>query len=548
LIEETDANNSLTEVSSFEELESKMTDKELLKLKFARKLAVAVSENQEMRSFLKREALEMINNDYDVFYPVVKDKSIKGSDLKSSADPSSFRNVLLQYFDSESELIEIEQQLPLLTIFVPALPENSFSAQNWNTVDVTQNPVVAVRLSTSNDVPMIDNTHDHEYVLESDLIPAYPVIVVKDNERIQLNNGNSINSQKNSNPCHTNSLIAANPSFSYIDNNFDPCVTYSGGGSNGGASNHTPCDPRFPSVPGRDTTVDQYLTDAYNVFNGAITNPWHRDNIYYQLTPSQTEGAFVGGRFAEAVTYFQLAGHAPSLFSTMSDQTAATGDNDPVNANHNWDHDQRNRTPWTDGFFEMEVIVIDNSKTRNLVSTPRLFSARPEQLFEYGQETVVRQRGAWPITWQRTYWRPIITGFKGMDLMSNELGSQNVRINPWDLQNYSNNWTYKFSEIDNTVEVTDVTTASRKYNQNFEYNASLDDVVKVGLKYGASLEESITNSRSSKFTEGSDRIGEFDVAFYDRMLNLNPCDGKLYPRLYSTSQLQVEIRPVQVEF
>ncbi|QJP34051.1 hypothetical protein F0365_06345 [Nonlabens sp. Ci31] len=196
MIEETDANNSLTEVSSFEELESKMTDKELLKLKFARKLAVAVSENQEMRSFLKREALEMINNDYDVFYPVVKDKSIKGSDLKSSADPSSFRNVLLQYFDSESELIEIEQQLPLLTIFVPALPENSFSAQNWNTADVTQNPVVAVRLSTSNDVPMIDNTHDHEYVLESDLIPAYPVIVVKDNERIQLNNGNSINSQK----------------------------------------------------------------------------------------------------------------------------------------------------------------------------------------------------------------------------------------------------------------------------------------------------------------------------------------------------------------
>ncbi|WP_298951931.1 hypothetical protein [uncultured Nonlabens sp.] len=55
-------------------------------------------------------------------------------------------------------------------------------------------------------------------------------------------------------------------------------------------------------------------------------------------------------------------------------------------------------------------------------------------------------------------------------------------------------------------------------------------------------------SRSYKYTEGSDFIGEFDVAFYDRMIHLNPCDNKLYLRLYSPSQLEIEIRPVQVEF
>jgi hypothetical protein len=67
------------------------------------------------------------------------------------------------------------------------LPENSFSAETWNTANEEENPVVAVRLSTSNDVPMIDNFNNQEYVVESELIPAYPVIVVKDNERIAFN-------------------------------------------------------------------------------------------------------------------------------------------------------------------------------------------------------------------------------------------------------------------------------------------------------------------------------------------------------------------------
>jgi hypothetical protein len=164
-----------------------MTYKEKLKLKFARKLSMAVSNHQEVRSFLKRQALEMINNDYDVFYPVVKDLSIYGNNQKSASGGVTLRSTLLPYFEDESELIEIEQQLPLLTIFVPSLPENSFSAETWNTANEEENPVVAVRLSTSNDVPMIDNFNNQEYVVESELIPAYPVIVVKDNERIAFN-------------------------------------------------------------------------------------------------------------------------------------------------------------------------------------------------------------------------------------------------------------------------------------------------------------------------------------------------------------------------
>jgi hypothetical protein len=537
-------------VSTFAELESKMSNKERLKVKFARKLALAVSENQDLRLFLKTEALKMINNDYDVFYPVIKDKSILGDDSKSSSNPSSFRNTLLPYFENESELNEIEQQLPLLTIFVPELPENSFSAAMWDTINPASNPVVAIRLSSSNDIPVIDIFHGEDYVIESDLIPSYPVIVIKDNERIQVNNGNSAAKNLIDNPC-SQELSPLNLEFT--DNNFNPCITYSGGGggSPSGPSGPAPCNAGFEPLPGRDSTVDQFLINSYNAFNGAtITNPWHRDNIYYNLTATQPNGAFVGGRYVEAVTYFRINGDAKNAFSTISDQTGETGDRDPVLANHDWDHDQRNRTPWTDGFFEIEVTVTDNSKTRTVVTTPRYFNAKPEELFEYRQETVTRRRGWGPVRWDRTYWRPIITATKGMDLLTTELGAQKVRINAWDLQQYSNSWDYQFSEVDNTVELTGTTVASRKYNQNFEYTASgsVTEMIKVGYKLGASFEQSTSESRSFKYTEKSDFIGAFEVPFSDRILIFNSCDNKLYPRLYDTSRVQVEIRPVQVEF
>ena len=42
-------------------------------LKFAKLLSQAASSNVEVRSFLKKEALAQFDNDYDIFYPMIKD-------------------------------------------------------------------------------------------------------------------------------------------------------------------------------------------------------------------------------------------------------------------------------------------------------------------------------------------------------------------------------------------------------------------------------------------------------------------------------------------
>ncbi len=77
---------------------------------FASVLSKAVHENKDLRLFIKEQALEQFDKDYDVFYPFVKDKVV--------ADGKTFRDIILQY-STPSELGQIEQKYPMLNILVP---------------------------------------------------------------------------------------------------------------------------------------------------------------------------------------------------------------------------------------------------------------------------------------------------------------------------------------------------------------------------------------------------------------------------------------------
>ena len=65
-------------------------------LKFAKLLSQAASGSIEVRNFLKKEALVQFDNDYDIFYPLIKDKKVSGN--------QSFRDILLSYCKEENEL------------------------------------------------------------------------------------------------------------------------------------------------------------------------------------------------------------------------------------------------------------------------------------------------------------------------------------------------------------------------------------------------------------------------------------------------------------
>jgi hypothetical protein len=303
---------------------------------------------------------------------------------------------------------------------------------------------------------------------------------------------------------------------------------------------------KFPILDGRNTTVAPFLTTAHNTFDGIIASPWQRDNIYYRLTPTQTTNSFVGGKYREAITYFQLAGDPNTVFSVLATQQNGANP-DPQYTNQDWSRNKR--APWTDGNFEIGISITDNSKLRPSVNTALVFDAKADDLFTYTHQSVTRRRG-FLITWPRTYYKPIITGFKGMSFLSNNINSTKLHTNTWDLSIYSHTWTYEFKEIDVTTEIVTATSESRKYSTNIGIDASfpLGDKIKIGLKWGSTTEETQTFSRNQKWVEGSNLLGFVDVPFYDKIVIKNPCNNSLYPRLYSNSRVVFEIRPVQVEF
>lgn len=97
---------------------------------------------------------------------------------------------------------------------------------------------------------MFDSDVEEMYVLDSDLIPSYPVVVVKDNERVRVDLKKST---RNTQP------------FSMLSNNFFPVLEqFPGDGSGGGWSSPgngtgNGCTPGFVHEEGRQHTVNDYL-------------------------------------------------------------------------------------------------------------------------------------------------------------------------------------------------------------------------------------------------------------------------------------------------
>lgn len=78
---------------------------------FSQTLSKAVTQNAEVRDFIKTQAMKRFDNGYDVFYPLVKDLPLE--------DGRTFKEVLSQYAPSTSSLDKIEQAVPLLNVFLP---------------------------------------------------------------------------------------------------------------------------------------------------------------------------------------------------------------------------------------------------------------------------------------------------------------------------------------------------------------------------------------------------------------------------------------------
>jgi len=269
-----------------------------LKREFGKALVKSLNESKGLRDLIKSESLKMFDNDYDVLYQTIKDEKLENN--------ITVRQSLIKNLGSEALLNQIEINNPTLTIFVPELPENSFSAEVWDTQ--SQIPAVAIRLTTSNDVPII-NQDGTEEIIEAKYIPSFPIIVLKDNERVVSSNNSTNKNIKTSLVSRINGV-----EYKFLDDCFDKSKNSK--------------NEALRTVS--SAVLDPKVVTAYNTYTGANVDGWQRDYIYYSITPGTPKGPFKYD-FQETITSFSLQGDPTGLqYNCRSDR----GSN--IKWNSNW--------------------------------------------------------------------------------------------------------------------------------------------------------------------------------------------------------------------
>lgn len=151
-----------------------LSEREALE-EFAVILSEAVTGNEEMRVFLKEEALKEFDKDNDVFYPYVKEH-IFGSGR-------SFREELVLHEKYEHQMEAIERAIPKLTVLVPDfswIDSNCFGIRSWDTKD----DKVCVGFDDREDEHYMYHNGKYLGTLPASTFPSFPVLIVKSNERM----------------------------------------------------------------------------------------------------------------------------------------------------------------------------------------------------------------------------------------------------------------------------------------------------------------------------------------------------------------------------
>ncbi|MFC7774115.1 hypothetical protein [Flavobacterium sp. GCM10027622] len=467
------------------ELDSLFDVKSNSKKELAKAFAILLNENESFRNLIRLKALEQFDNDTEILLLQILDLPLdNGLTVEEN----------LQSIVSNDEVVsEIKNSFPDLTILVPTLPNNSFSASKW---DVTnQVPKVAVRLSNTNNVPVFGV--DEQFVLESKYVPDFPVIVLKGNERVVfIKNFSKYKSLKT-----REVKVSSGVSFKFLDDCFD----------------------RKKNIVARTVNgqfLDSKLKSAYTIYNNI--DGWQRDYIYYDITPSSPNGNFKYD-FQESIKSFTLYGPTVPMYNKIADQTG-----DPryvesyfISSSH-----------WSGGNFEFKIRTIVNAKNGVGLEIIKFMNVMPNDIFDLKYSSV------YLFGKPTKYFKLESVGFKTLDV--------NIPIFNWELDEYATSIKIQVEEVDLTE--TTVITDSRnvKFATNFNIDVALGQKVKTGLKFGASLEESILHSTQITKTEGNDILGDVIVNFADKVITGQ--NGNDYiTRDYNSGNYVITIEPTRVQ-
>jgi hypothetical protein len=464
-------------------------ERSTIQRQFSKSLAKSLKESKMLREIIKKQALEMFNDDYEVLYEMIRDERIENN--------LTVDELITKNLDDKKALEKIDSEYPTLTILVPSLPNESFNANKWNTD--TEIPKVAIRLSTTNDVPIV-NSDGSEIILQGKYTPGFPLLVVKESERVISDKHKDF---KNLKTKAINSKRGSN--FKFLSEDFD---------------RKTKKSKRIAF----GTQLPAKLLTAYDIYQNA--DGWQRDYIYYDISPNQTRGTFKYD-FKDGITSFRMSGPSPmAAYNKIADQTG-----DP-----NYVTNASTSLPgWTGGFFEFKVTSLVNSRNGTGAEIIKYFGAIPSDLFSlsYGEFTL-------PFWGRETFYyvRDVYLNTKIFSLP----------IVNWDLNEYATSIKISIEEVDLTETTVLSETSTVKFASNFGIEGGF--LTKLGLKLGGSFETTQTQTYQRTFTEGNDVLGDEIINFADKVI----IDQYLYgggslnqTREYDFAWCSISFEPIKVQ-
>lgn len=500
-------------------IKGKSLKPEEAQIKFATILSKAVYQNESLRAFLKNRAIEQFDNDYDVFYPLVKNMEVENG--------KTFKEILYSFCDNKEDLDNIEESLPLLNILIPDL--SLFCDARAENLDITSN-ILPVAIANNKEKTVLYLAGDSIGVLEPTEVPVQHILVVKNNERVVEKEGVQLRS--------SNSFIGG---YEFIDDAFDKSKNSNNQNSSIALRSS---DDRFPQTDYLlSSHIEPKLRAAWSEFN---SSPYQRDYIYYGLTKNKLEGK-LDHTIEECLYRFQID---PNIYYRIADQNE-----DPKATESKFNYRNRPasediiKSLWTEGNFEIVFDIFTGakgSKDLTILDKQRLvYSIKPYDLFECSY------------TWindTKSLAMEILTGIRKVKLDPSKNLKRKwyypaqygypTRIDKWNLESQSLERYFSIFEHDEQEKITEKVEQSTTYTQNFKVSGEgTFGKFKVGLGYDVSEVDSKKSSTEVVKDKGDDDLGTLKLYFYDSVIT-NVDGDKYYLKNISNSSVTISMLPV----
>lgn len=508
---------------------------------FAEILSKVVFCDEEVRGFLKEEALKQFDRDYDVFYPFAKDHVFSSG--------KTFRQLLLSHETYKGQLNDIEKAVPKLTILVPDyswVDPHCFSVFAW---DVSDEQVCVGFDDRAEEHKLFYNGSFLDY-FPSCSFPSFPVLIVKSNERMST----------------TISTKSGENIYCFADPAFDGISSTKGWlwGKNEGYLDNPESGTDLFSQTGNFISYDELnaispsVIQAYNEFPG-LANGVQRDYVYYGMTVANPTNGTLKKNMRDMLYRFRLTPEA--LFFISDDHL---GDSNLGE----WLWTGRDDRPgftealprllalWGGGNYEMRLLFFQAYPNNGVACVGSMvLSFSPQEIMHVDR------------CYYTFEWNLIGNNWSSYQVTISDIQSKwyypGDKENPlpivgstWNLSKESDNLFLRVYEFDpsgsESFTKSHVFKRSLSVESNVNPSVGITDAVKLGLGVSGSWGSEISDSGQYYYSRStdSDDLDDCEINYTDRyILTSSVKEGKNGYQLetFGNAYFSVSLIPINIE-